>query len=140
MALQAKQTYLNLPVKDLDKSMRFFKELGFDFHTDYTDDKAACLIINERTFLMLLVNDMFDTFTNKERADTAKQTEMIIAVSTDTRKQVDDIVNKALEAGGKPSNEPFDHGFMYGWSFQDLDGHLWEVMYMEENANEEAAG
>ncbi len=92
------------------------------------------MVINENTFVMLLVETFFKTFTNKEIADTSNNTEAILAISAESREQVDELVNKALEAGGKPANDPIDHGFMYGWSFQDIDGHLWEVMYMDESA------
>lgn len=134
MGLQARQLYLNLPVKDLNKTVEFFSKIGFEFNAQFTDENATCMVINENTFVMLLVEDFFKTFTKKDISDTAKNTEVIVAISADSREQVDEIVNKALDAGGKPSNVPTDHGFMYGWSFQDLDGHLWEVSYMDESA------
>lgn len=133
MGLQAKQIYVNMPVKDLNKSVNFFTKVGFEFNPEFTDENATCMVINENTFVMLLVETFFKTFTNKEIADATNNTEAILAISAESREQVDEIVNKALEAGGKPSNDPIDHGFMYGWSFQDIDGHLWEVMYMDES-------
>lgn len=134
MGLQARQLYLNLPVKDLNKSVEFFTQIGFEFNQQFTDENATCMVINENTFVMLLVEDFFKTFTKKDISDAEKSPEVIVALSADSREQVDEIVNKALAAGGKHSNEPIDHGFMYGWSFQDLDGHLWELTYMDESA------
>ncbi|ASK60767.1 glyoxalase/bleomycin resistance/extradiol dioxygenase family protein [Virgibacillus phasianinus] len=134
MALQAGQTFINLPVKNLDKSVEFFSKIGFAFNQSYTDDNGTCMIINENTFVMLLVEEFFQTFTKKEISEAAKSTEAIMAISADSREQVDEIVNKALAAGGKESNDPVDHGFMYGWSFQDIDGHLWEVLFMDDDA------
>ncbi|WP_313799588.1 VOC family protein [Cytobacillus sp.] len=134
MGLQARQLYLNLPVKDLNKSVEFFTQIGFEFNQQFTDENATCMVINENTFVMLLAEDFFKTFTKKDISNAEKSTEVIVALSADSREQVDEIVNKALAAGGKQSNEPIDHGFMYGWSFQDLDGHLWELTYMDESA------
>jgi uncharacterized protein len=134
MGREAKKTFVNLPVKDLKNTVDFFAKIGFEFNPQISDENSACLILNENTFVMLLVEDFFQTFTKKELADASNRTEVIIAISAESKEEVDEIVNKALEAGGKPSNEPIDHGFMYGWSFQDLDGHLWEVIYMDENA------
>lgn len=134
MAVTADKIFVNLPVKDLNKSMEFFRNIGFEFNAQFTDDKAACLVISEHIYAMLLLEQFFGTFTKKEIADATRSTEVIVALSADSREQVDEIVNKALAAGGKQSNDPFDHGFMYGWSFQDVDGHLWEVMYMDESA------
>ncbi|WP_164670723.1 VOC family protein [Virgibacillus doumboii] len=134
MSLQPKHLYVNLPVKDLDKSVSFFTKLGFEFSAEFTDENATGMIINENTFVMLLVEDFFKQFTNKELTDATKGTEAIMAISAQSREQVVEIVNKALDAGGKPSYGIVDHGFMYGGSFQDIDGHLWEVMYMDESA------
>lgn len=138
MALQAKQTYVNLPVKDLNRSVDFFKKIGFDFNAQFTDKNATAMVINENTVVMLLVEDFFKTFTKKDICDARKSTEAIIALSAENRAEVDEIVNKALAAGGSFANDPVDHGFMYGWSFQDVDGHLWEVMYMDESADGQA--
>jgi predicted lactoylglutathione lyase len=134
MGFQVKQIYVNLPVKDLNKSVDFFTKVGFEFNTQFTDENATCMVVGENIFVMLLVENYFKTFIKKEIADATKNTEVIVAVSAESRVQVDEIVNKALAAGGKPSNDPIDHGFMYGWSFQDIDGHLWELMYMEESS------
>ncbi|RFU62239.1 VOC family protein [Bacillus sp. V59.32b] len=134
MAIQADKIFVNLPVKELNKSIEFFTEIGFEFNPKFTDKNATCMIISENIFAMLLVEDFFKTFTKKEISDATKSTEVILALSAESREEVDEIVNKALAAGGKVSNDPMDHGFMYVRSFQDIDGHLWEVMYMDESA------
>ncbi|MFB5760592.1 VOC family protein [Paenibacillus medicaginis] len=131
MALTSEHIFVNLPVKDLQVSMQFFRNLGFEFNPQFTDDNAACLVIGQNIFAMLLVEQYFKTFTKKELTDTHNTTEVILAISAASREQVDEIVNKALEGGGKHFNDPVDHGFMYNGSFQDPDGHLWEVVYME---------
>lgn len=133
MGLQVKEIYVNLPVKDLEKSKGFFNSLGFEFHPEMTDEKGACMIAGENIFVMLLTEPFFKTFTKKELTDATSTTEVITAISADSREAVDEMVNKALAAGGKASNDKMDDEYMYGWSFQDLDGHLWEVMYMEQN-------
>lgn len=132
MALQAKMIFVNLAVKDLQRSIDFFTQLGFEFNTEMTDDNATCLIVGENIYVMLLVEPFFKTFTQKSLADPTASTEVIVAISADSREGVDDLVNKALEAGGSASNDKMDNEYMYGWSFQDPDGHLWEVIYMEE--------
>jgi predicted lactoylglutathione lyase len=134
MGIQAKQIYVNLPVKDLQKTIAFFSELGFEFNPQFSDDKAACLVIGENIFAMLLVEEFFQGFTKKEIPDTSRNAQVIVAVSADSRAQVDEIVNKALAAGGASANDPTDHGFMYEWGFQDLDGHHWEFNYMDVSA------
>ncbi len=134
MAVTANQIFVNLPVKDLNKTIEFFTAIGFEFNAQFTNENATCMIINENIFAMLLVEDFFKSFTKKEIPDTTKSTEAIIALSVESKEKVNEIVNKALAAGGKAANEPNDQGFMYGWSFQDLDGHLWEFFYMDESA------
>ncbi|MCQ6557385.1 VOC family protein [Paenibacillus mendelii] len=134
MGTQADKIFVNLPVKDLKKSIDFFTALGFEFNAQYTDDNATCMVISEHIFVMLLVEDFFQTFTKKAISDSTKTTEVILALSANSREAVDELVHKALAAGGKASNDPADHGFMYAWSFQDIDGHLWEIMYMDESA------
>lgn len=136
MGVTADKIFVNLPVKDLQASIEFFSKIGFEFNAQFTDDNATCMVINDHIFVMLLVEGFFKTFTKKEIADATKSTEVIVALSADSREQVDEIVNKALVAGGTTPNEPTDHGFMYGRSFQDLDGHLWELIYMEEGVVE----
>jgi len=137
VGVTADKIFVNLPVKDLQASIEFFSKIGFEFNPQFTDDNATCMVINDHIFVMLLVEGFFKTFTKKEIADATKSTEVIVALSADSREQVDEIVNKALVAGGTTPNEPTDHGFMYGRSFQDLDGHLWELIYMEEGVVEQ---
>lgn len=131
MKMITKNIFINLPVKDLQKSIDFFTALGFEFNAQFTDDKATCMVIHDNIFAMLLVESRFKDFTKKEIADATQSTEAIIALSAESREQVDEMVNRALAAGGKQTNEPMDHGFMYQRIFEDLDGHLWEVMYMD---------
>lgn len=134
VAIRAKQIFVNLPVQDLKKSVEFFTKVGFEFDANFTDESATCMIIGENIYAMLLVEERFQSFISKKISNAADTTEVIVALSVDSREQVDVIVQDALDAGGKPSNEPQDHGFMYGWSFQDLDDHLWEVSYMDLSA------
>ncbi|WP_088006465.1 VOC family protein [Indiicoccus explosivorum] len=132
MATKARQLFVNMSVKDLDRSRSFFEKLGFEFNETFSDSNAACMVINDSTFVMLLQEAFFSTFTKKNVTDSTTSTEVIMSLSAESREAVDDLVNNAFKAGAMPSNEQMDHGFMYGWSFQDLDGHLWEVAYMEE--------
>ncbi len=123
--------FVNLPIKDLDKSKEFFTKLGYTFNPQFTDDKAACLVISEDIYAMLVTKKFFKTFTPKVIGDATKTTEVLVALSADNREQVDQIVDKALAAGGKINREPTDYGWMYGRSFQDLDGHIWEIIWMD---------
>jgi len=125
--------FVNLPVKDLDKSVAFFTALGFKFNPQFTDKNATCMIFSEEAFVMLLVEPFFKTFTPKPIADASKTTEVLLCLSCDCREAVDAMVKKALAAGGSAPNPPQDHGFMYGHGYQDLDGHLWELVYMDPN-------
>lgn len=134
MAYTADKIFVNLPVKDLNKSVEFFTKIGFEFNPQFTDENATSMIINDNAFVMLLVENFFKTFTKKDISDTAKSAEVIVALSAASREQVDELVSKALAAGGKSLNDPVDHGFMYVWSFQDIDGHLWELTYMDVSA------
>jgi uncharacterized protein len=133
------KNFVNLPVKDLNKTIEFFTKLGFKFNPQFTDVNATCMIIGLDIFVMLLIEKFFKTFTKKEICDASKNTEVIVALSVETREKVDQMINKAIEAGGRESREPQDHGWMYGRSFEDINGHLWEVFYMDESAlkNEE---
>ena len=133
-AAVSRKVFINLPVGDLGRSIGFFTQLGFEFDPRFTDESATCMIISEEAFVMLLVRDRFKDFTKKEVCDATTHTEAILALSAESREQVDELVNKALAAGGQPANDPMDHGFMYGWSFQDPDGHLWEVLFMDPSA------
>ena len=126
--------FVNLPVKDLKKSMEFFTKLDFTFNPQFTDETAACMIVGEDIFVMLLTHDKFKAFTPKAICDATKSTEVLIALSAESRAHVDSMVRKAVAAGGTTYNQPQDHGFMYGHGFQDLDGHIWELFYMEPSA------
>ena len=127
----AKQIFVNLPVKNLDKSVAFFKRLGYTFNPKFTDENATCMIVGDNIFVMLLVEKYFKTFTPKPVADAKAGTEVILALSMDSREKVDEHVRTAVAGGGSTPNEAKDHGFMYQHGFQDLDGHLWEVFYMD---------
>jgi uncharacterized protein len=130
----ATKIFVNLPVKDLNRSIDFFTALGFSFNPQFTDDKAACMVISGSIYSMLITEPYFKTFTKKEISDAKKNTEVLIALDAESREQVDAIVRKALKAGGSIYMEPQDHGWMYGHSFADLDGHQWEIVYMDESA------
>ena len=131
---RSRKIFVNLPVTDLKRSMEFFAKLGFEFNPKFTDANAACMIISEEAFVMLLAEPFFKTFTKREVCDTSRQTEGLFALSCDSRAEVDEMVDKAIAAGGKHAVDKQDHGFMYGWSFYDLDGHHWEVMWMDPQA------
>lgn len=130
----ATQIFVNLPVKDLNKSKAFFEALGFKFNPQFTNAEGACMIVSDTIFVMLLVEPFFKTFTKKEISDSTKSTEVILAISAESKEKVDELVDKALKAGGAKSNDPQDYGWMYSSSFQDLDGHLWEILYADETA------
>lgn len=127
----AKQIFVNLPVKDLGRSMAFFTALGFTFEPKFTGETAGCMIVGENIFVMLLVESFFRTFTAKALCDARKNTEVLVCLSCDSRAEVDELVAKAVAAGGSAPRKPQDHGFMYGHGFEDLDGHIWELVCME---------
>jgi uncharacterized protein len=127
----ATQIFVNLPVKDLGKSMEFFKKLGFSFNPQFTDETAACMVLGENNYVMLLTNEKFKEFTPKEICDATRSTEVLVALSCENRPRVDELVRTALAAGGSTYNEPRDYGFMYTHGFQDLDGHIWELFHMD---------
>lgn len=126
--------FVNLPVKHLDKSVAFFTALGYRFDQRFTDETATCMIVDDNIFVMLLTEAKFKQFTPKSLCDATKSTEVLLALSMDSRERVDGIVRQAVAAGGSTYSEPQDHGFMYQHGFQDLDGHIWEVMYMDPAA------
>lgn len=130
----ATQIFVNLPVKDLKKSMDFFTQLGYSFNAQFTDDKAACMVISESIFAMLLTEPFFKSFTNKEINDTSKSAQVIVCLSSESRAAVDELVSKAVAAGGATPKAAQDHGFMYSHGFEDLDGHIWEIVYMDPSA------
>jgi predicted lactoylglutathione lyase len=127
------QIFVNLPIKDLNRSVDFFTKLGYKFNPQFTNENATCMIISDNIFVMLLVEKFFKGFIPGEIANTANCTESIICLSAESREQVDEIIHKAVKAGGITYNEPQDHGFMYGHGYRDLDGHLWEVMWMNQS-------
>lgn len=129
-----RQIYVNLAVRDLQTSMDFFGALGLTFNPQFTDDKAACMVINADAYVMLITEPFFRTFTKREPCNTKTHSEALIALSCESRAAVDEIVRKAIDAGGSHAMDPMDHGFMYAWSFYDVDGHHWEVMWMDPNA------
>jgi len=126
-----RKLFVNLAVRDLKKSMDFFAKLGFAFNPKFTDDKAACMIVSEEAYFMLLGEPFFKTFTKRGLCDTSRHTEGLFALSCETRAEVDHLVHTAVASGGSPAMDPQDHGFMYGWSFYDLDDHHWEVLWMD---------
>ncbi|CAL1519636.1 VOC family protein [Chitinophaga sp. MM2321] len=132
--MMATKIFVNLPVKDLKKSMDFFTAMGYTFNKQFTDDNAACLVISEEIYAMLLVEPFFKGFTSQDIADTSKVNEVILALSADSKEEVDGSVDKAVKAGAKEPKPAQDLGFMYSRSFSDLDGHLWEVVYMDPTA------
>lgn len=129
----------NLAVEDLDRSVAFFTELGFTFDERFTDETATAMVVNDQAVVMLLVKDRFADFTKKELVDPKTQTEAIIALSAESREDVDQFADKALAAGGSPANDPMELDFMYGRSFQDPDGHQWEIFWMDMSAFEESS-
>jgi uncharacterized protein len=130
----ARKIFVNLPVKDLDRSVAFFTRLGFTFDQNFTDETATCMVVSDDIFVMLLTEAKFKTFTPKAIADATKTTEVLVCLSCESRAEVDETVRKAVAAGGTTYNEPQDHGFMYGHGFQDLDGHIWELIAMQPGA------
>lgn len=126
--------FVNLPVKNLNESIRFFTQLGYSFNPQFTDETTTCMIVSDDIYVMLLTAEKFPTFTPKAICDATKSTEVLVCLSCESRANVDDMVRKAISAGGATYNEPQDHGFMYAHGFQDLDRHIWELIYMEPSA------
>ncbi len=126
--------FLNLPVNDLNRSMDFFSKLGFTNNPQFTDETAACMVISENIFTMLLTHAKFKEFTPNEIADASRITEVITCLSCESKDEVNKIADLAISLGGKTAKEPLDFGFMYSRSFHDLDGHIWEFMWMDMNA------
>ena len=130
----ARKIFVNLPIKDMKRSQEFFKALGFTFNPQFTNEQGACMVISEDIFAMLLVEPFFQTFTRKAIVDARKSTEVLVCLSCESRAEVDELVRKALAAGGTTPNAAQDHGFMYSHSFEDLDGHVWELAWMDPAA------
>ena len=124
---------MNLPVKDLERSTSFFTQLGYSLNQQYTDETAACLAISDNIFVMLLTEEYFQTFTTKSICDANVLTEVLIALDAPSKEAVKDTVAKAKKLGAVVGREPQDHGWMYQHSFADLDGHQWELIYMDES-------
>ncbi|MFM0050111.1 VOC family protein [Caballeronia grimmiae] len=129
-----KQIFVNLPVRDLKRSMTFFKALGLSFNPAFTNENAACLVIGENLYAMLLTEPFFQTFTDKTLIDAHTHVETLVCLSCESRAEVDDVIAKAVAAGGRTPRPPQDHGFMYGHAFEDLDGHIWELVHMAPEA------
>ena len=131
-----RKIFVNLPVKDLKKSMEFFSALGFTFNPQFTDETAACMVIADDIYAMLLTHTKFKEFTPKQLCDATNSTEVLVCLSCENRTEVDDLVGKAVAAGGTTFRDPMDYGVMYGRSFYDLDGHIWELIWMDPSAVE----
>ncbi len=129
-----RQIFVNLPIKNMERSKAFFTSLGFSFNPQFTNEQGACMVISPNISIMLLVEPFFQTFTNKPISDATRSTEVLICLSCESRAEVDSLVKNAIVAGGTSPNAPQDHGFMYGHGFTDLDGHIWELAYMDPNA------
>ena len=136
MAAQSRLIFVNLPVADLAASKAFFGALGFTFDEKFTDDSCACMVVSEQAYVMLLDRGRFADFTTKPVADARTSTEAILCLSAASRDEGDSLAETALGAGASPANDPMDHGFMYGRSFNDPDGHQWEIMWMSQEAVE----
>ncbi|MBI5326480.1 MAG: VOC family protein [Ignavibacteriae bacterium] len=127
------KVFINLAVKDLKKTMDFFGKLGFEFNSQFTDENAACMIINEDAYAMLLTEPFFKSFIKKELTDAHNSTEVLVALSMESREKVNDFMQTALSNGATEDRETQDLGFMYGRAFNDPDGHIWEIFWMDEN-------
>jgi predicted lactoylglutathione lyase len=136
--VMSKLIFVNLPVADLPAARAFYEAIGAANNPQFTDETAACMVFSETIHVMLLTHDKFSQFTPKKIADAHATSEVLICISADSRAAVDDITEKALAAGGREPRDPQDHGFMYGRSFEDLDGHIWEPMWMDMAAATEA--
>ena len=126
--------FVNLPVKNLDRSKEFFGKLGYSFNAKFTDETAACMVISDDIYAMLLTEAKFKEFTRKPIADATKTTEVLVCLSTDSKAKVNEVVDAAVKAGASEAREPIDYGFMFGRSFNDLDGHIWEIIWMDPAA------
>lgn len=129
----ATNIFINLPVKDLKASVAFFTKLGYAFNAQFTDENATCMIISDTIYAMLITHNRFKDFTKKAIADATKTTEVLICLSAESKEKVHEMADKALAAGGKEAGDLQDHGFMISRSFEDPDGHIWEVMWMDPN-------
>jgi predicted lactoylglutathione lyase len=126
-----RKLYINLPVKDLARSTEFFTKLGFSFNPMFSTESMGCLVINDDGYVLLHVESQFATFTDKQIADTTKSAEAIVTLSADGREEVDTLIDNAIAAGGRSPRDPDDQGAMYQRAFEDLDGHLWEAVFVD---------
>ena len=129
-----RKLFVNIPVSDLQRSIDFFETLGFTFNQQFTDATATCMLVGEDSYFMLLDKARFAGFSKRPAGDSQKQTNALFAFSLTSRAEVDEVVKKAIAAGGSHALDPQDHGFMYGWSFYDLDGYHWEPFWMDPSA------
>jgi predicted lactoylglutathione lyase len=136
----ARMIFVNLPVADLARSVAFYKAIGAEQNLQFSDDTAACMVFSETIHVMLLTHAKFAEFTPKRIADAHETSEVLLCLSCEDRAGVDEITEQALAAGGREPREPQDHGFMYGRSFEDPDGHIWEPMFMDLAAASQAMG
>ena len=127
--------FVNLPVKNVKDSRAFFNALGFEFNHQYSDHQTACMVVDQNIFVMLLEEARFRDFINGEISDATKTTEVLTCLSAESKEQVDQTIAKAIAAGGKRWKPILEQGPMYGGSFQDLDGHVWELMYMQQSSS-----
>ena len=133
-ATTPRKLFVNIPVRDVQRSIGFFEALGFAFNPQFTDASATCMLVGEDAYFMLLDHERFRGFSQRPMGDAAMETNALFALSVNSREEVDEMVKKAIAAGGSRAVDPQDHGFMYGWSFRDLDGHHWEVFWMDASA------
>ncbi len=126
--------FINLPVADLERSKKFYTTLGFTVNPQFSDDKAACIVISESIYVMLLMKPFFQTFTSKNIIDASSNVEVLNCLMGDKKEDVDDFLKKALEGGGRKSRDIRDQGFMYDVAVEDPDGHIWEYGWMNMNA------
>lgn len=128
------KVFVNLPVKNIVETKEFFTKLGFSFNNQFTNESAACMIINDDSYIMLLTHPRFQEFTKKKIADPDKTCQVLVAISAESREQVDAMFQNAIKAGGKQARETQDYGFMYGRTFEDINGHTWEAIWVDSSA------
>ncbi len=130
----ATKIFVNLPVQDLDRSKDFYTKIGFTINQQFTDNTAACVVISEDIYAMILTHPKFKEFTPKDIADATKTSEVLTCLSLESKEKVNEVADKALQAGGTEARDPLDYGFMFGRSFNDPDGHIWEVIWMDPSS------
>ncbi len=135
-----RQIYVNLPIADMARSRAFFEALGYQFNPQFSNEQGACLVLGDNLYVMLLVQPFFQGFIDKRIADARESTEVLVCLSCESRAEVDQLVARAIAAGGRAPRPPQDHGFMYGHGFEDLDGHLWELVHMVDASQVQCQG